>query len=132
MKTYKEWFEQLPEPYRSEAIANDDPSYSPYGNGKANTLLESIEFSFNWLLSKEGTHYWEHVYARAKKGDFDKPTKQDHYNVPIQPVEFIVKNDLGFREGNVIKYVCRHKAKNGAEDIRKAMHYLEMILEDYR
>jgi len=56
----------------------------------------------------------------------------NHYKMPIEPIEFIIKNDLGFREGNVIKYVCRHKAKNGAEDIRKAIHYLEMILEDYR
>ena len=54
-----------------------------------------------------------------------------HYEVPIQPVEYIVKNNLGFREGCVIKYVSRHQSKGGAEDIRKAMHYLEMILEDY-
>ena len=54
-----------------------------------------------------------------------------HYQVPIQPIEYIVKNDIPYREGNVIKYVTRHKSKNGAEDIKKAIHYLEMILEDY-
>jgi len=54
-----------------------------------------------------------------------------HYQLPIQPIEYIVKNNLGYREGNVIKYTTRHKTKNGAEDIKKAIHYLEMILEDY-
>lgn len=54
-----------------------------------------------------------------------------HYRMAIEPIEFIVKNDIPYREGNVIKYVTRHKKKNGAEDIRKAIHYLEMILSDY-
>ncbi len=56
-----------------------------------------------------------------------------HYkDMAIQPIEFIVANKLEYRVGNVIKYACRHENKNGAEDIRKAIHYLEMILEtDY-
>jgi len=54
-----------------------------------------------------------------------------HYQLPIQPIDYIVKNNIGYREGNVIKYTTRHKTKNGAEDIKKAIHYLEMILEDY-
>lgn len=55
-----------------------------------------------------------------------------HYkDLPIQPVEFIVANNLGFREGSVIKYVVRHKTKGGKEDIEKAIHFLQMILEDY-
>lgn len=47
----------------------------------------------------------------------------------IQPVEFIHANGIGFIEGCVIKYVSRHREKNGAEDIRKAMHFLELLLE---
>lgn len=54
-----------------------------------------------------------------------------HYQMPIQPIEFIVKNNIAYREANVIKYTVRHKNKNGKEDILKAIHYLEMILEDY-
>ena len=49
----------------------------------------------------------------------------------IQPIEFIVGNNLPYREANVIKYTCRHKNKNGVEDLKKAIHYLEMIIEDY-
>ena len=56
----------------------------------------------------------------------------EHYDMPIQPTEFIFKNNIPFIEGNIIKYVTRHRQKNGAEDILKAIHYLELILEyDY-
>lgn len=61
----------------------------------------------------------------------DKQVGGNHYDLPIQPVEFIVKNNIPYREANVIKYVTRHKNKNKREDILKAMHYLEMILEEY-
>lgn len=55
-----------------------------------------------------------------------------HYkDLPIQPIEFIVANNIPFREGSVIKYVCRHRDKNGKEDIKKAIHYLTMLLEEY-
>lgn len=56
-----------------------------------------------------------------------------HYqNYKIQPSQFINDNKLLFAEGNVIKYVCRHQNKGKADDIKKAIHYLEMILErDY-
>jgi hypothetical protein len=54
----------------------------------------------------------------------------NHYaDMAIQPVEFIVLNEMGFLEGNIIKYVCRHQDKNGAEDIKKAIHYCELLLE---
>ena len=53
-----------------------------------------------------------------------------HYKgLKIQPIEFIQCNQLNFCEGNAIKYVCRHRNKNGAEDIKKAIHYLEMLLD---
>ena len=52
-----------------------------------------------------------------------------HYQTKIQPIDFIYENQLGFIEGNVIKYVSRHREKNGAEDIKKAIHYLEILLE---
>ena len=52
-----------------------------------------------------------------------------HYEAKITPVEYILANDLDFCRGNVVKYVSRDKRKNGAEDIRKAIHYLQMILK---
>jgi hypothetical protein len=53
-----------------------------------------------------------------------------HYkDFAIQPSEFIHRNNIGFLEGNVIKYVCRHRRKNGRQDIEKAIHYLQLLLE---
>ena len=53
-----------------------------------------------------------------------------HYkDMPIQPIEFIQKNGLGWCEGNAIKYVCRHRNKNGKQDIEKAIHYLQLLIE---
>ena len=54
-------------------------------------------------------------------------------DMAIQPADFINKNKLLFAEGNAIKYICRHQSKGKLQDIKKAMHYLEMIIErDYK
>lgn len=53
-----------------------------------------------------------------------------HYlKMKIQPIEYILANDLGFLEGNVVKYVSRYKLKNGVEDLKKAKHCLEMLIK---
>lgn len=53
----------------------------------------------------------------------------DHYTMPIMPVDFIYANNIPFIEGNIIKYVCRYKRKNGKEDLLKAKNYLEILIE---
>ena len=63
-------------------------------------------------------------------GALDKQEGGGHYKgLAIQPVEYITANDISYLEGNVIKYVTRHKNKNGIEDIKKAIHYLELIIQ---
>lgn len=59
-------------------------------------------------------------------------TGSAHYkdHTGIEPAEFIASRKMNFFEGNVVKYVDRHRRKNGAEDIHKAIHYLRMILAD--
>lgn len=53
----------------------------------------------------------------------------DHYKrFKIQPIEFIMANGLGFIEGNIIKYACRHQFKDGAKDVKKVIHYGELLL----
>ena len=60
----------------------------------------------------------------------NKQVGGDHYkSQEIQPWDFVISNKLGFLEGNAIKYIARHTKKNGAEDIKKAIHYLEKLLE---
>ncbi len=53
-----------------------------------------------------------------------------HYKqLPIQPWDYITSNDIGFLEGNAIKYLTRWREKGGIEDIRKAGHYVQKLLE---
>ena len=53
-----------------------------------------------------------------------------HYkDLPIQPVEYIYANALGYFEGNVVKYVTRWRKKNGITDLMKAKHYIELLIE---
>jgi hypothetical protein len=55
----------------------------------------------------------------------------NHYkDLPIQPGRYIRENGLGWYEGNAIKYITRYKQKGGIVDIKKAIHYLELILEE--
>lgn len=55
----------------------------------------------------------------------------DHYESAIQPFDYIRANDLGFFEGNIVKYITRYKKKNGLEDLLKAKHYMEELINDY-
>lgn len=53
-----------------------------------------------------------------------------HYNKrQMQPWDYIVANELGFLEGSIIKYVTRYKDKNGIQDLEKAKHFLEKLIE---
>lgn len=54
----------------------------------------------------------------------------NHYkDMKIQPVEFIHANDIPYIEGAVIKYVCRWRNKNGMDDLQKAAHFLELLMQ---
>jgi hypothetical protein len=60
----------------------------------------------------------------------DKQVGGRHYrNYIIQPVEFIHRNGLGFLEGCIVKRLCRHRDKGGAQDLMKALHEIELLLE---
>ncbi len=62
----------------------------------------------------------------------DAMNTQNHYaRFKIEPMDFIVANKLGFREGNIIKYVCRYPFKGTPrEDLYKALDYLQRIIEE--
>lgn len=93
---------------------------------------------------KNGTHCRENMamclngagYSPKNKTPETHETPLDvqiggsHYkNMPIQPIEFCQRNQLNFCESAVIKYVCRHRDKNGVEDIDKAIHILNVLKE---
>lgn len=60
----------------------------------------------------------------------DEQVGGEHYkNLAIQPVEFIHTNGIGYIEGCVIKYVTRWRSKGGLNDLLKARHYLDVLIE---
>tara|TARA_R110002020_G_scaffold105417_1_gene245897 strand:- start:472 stop:762 length:291 start_codon:yes stop_codon:yes gene_type:complete len=63
---------------------------------------------------------------------FDRQVGGDHYrDMEISPFEFIERNKLSFGVGNVIKYLCRWRTDSGSgiEDLRKAKHYIDLLIE---
>ena len=65
-----------------------------------------------------------------------KPSKSQvgggHYkSMAIQPYEYCERNKLSMLESNVIKYVSRHKAKNGKQDLEKAKHCIDLLIQEY-
>jgi hypothetical protein len=64
------------------------------------------------------------------KTALEKQVGGDHYaKLKIQPVDYILENNIGFCEGCVIKYVTRWKDKGGIEDLKKARHFLDILIE---
>ena len=60
----------------------------------------------------------------------DRQVSGTHYvTLAMQPWDYIAANNLGYFEGNVVKYVSRWRDKGGVDDLRKAAHYLQKLIE---
>jgi hypothetical protein len=59
----------------------------------------------------------------------DHQVSGEHYKTPIQPWDYIAANKLNYFEGNIVKYVSRWRTKGGIDDLRKARHYLDKLIE---
>jgi hypothetical protein len=68
----------------------------------------------------------------ARKKEEEKIFNPPHYKIGVQPLDYIIANELDFLEGNIIKYVTRYKNKNGVEDLIKAKKYLDLLIERER
>ena len=79
-------------------------------------------------LFKQGTERSEEVMNNIPVNPVT--TDPRHYNkLRIEPWDFIQQNKLDFFEGNVVKYICRWKNKGGVDDLRKAITYIEKMIE---
>lgn len=82
------------------------------------------------LLEEDAKHPNKPAHHKELMSSFKEQVAGSHYKeLPIQPIEFITKNDLSFIVGNIIKYACRADKKGGADDIKKCIHYARMLLE---
>ncbi len=60
----------------------------------------------------------------------DRQVSGSHYKtMMIQPLEYALANNLGVCEHAVVKYISRWREKGGVEDLRKAAHYIEILIE---
>ena len=110
--------------------------------GFANDCLFVDEEGIKWCIDVGHTR-WELVKRKQKydglKADtiyfdeayfFDDVDKPAHYNQGnIEVIDFIDDQNLGYYEGNVIKYVCRYRYKNGIQDLEKAAWYLNRLIK---
>ena len=85
---------------------------------QAPVLLTSEPFPSHWRKTSE------------PKSVLGTQVGGSHYtDLPIQPIQYIWANNIGFSEGNVIKYVSRWKSKGGIKDLEKAHHHLALLIE---
>ena len=69
---------------------------------------------------------------KVRQSAWQKQEGGNHYkNLKIQPMQYALENKLDYAQANVVKYVTRHKEKNGKEDLLKAIHNLELMIEFY-
>lgn len=96
--------------YRQDLLLNADKKTHPVQATPTSLGIQPVEYIPTTALDVQegGSHY-------KKLG--------------IQPVEYIHANDLDYFQGNVVKYITRYKDKNGIEDVKKAIHYCQLILE---
>lgn len=85
------------------------------------------------LIDNAPPHDWDKM-RRAnpykKERALDKQVGGDHYkSLAIQPIEYVTKNNMGYCEANIVKYITRHASKGGRQDIEKVIHYAELLLE---
>lgn len=85
-------------------------------------------------VSDQPQQRWEAVQVKATPSPTASANNHqvggDHYRAKsIQPWDFITANDIGFLEGNAIKYLARWKEKGGIDDLRKARHYVDKLIE---
>lgn len=71
-----------------------------------------------------------HNGSKQNASAFDRQVGGDWYKtLAIQPLEYCQKNNLNMAESGVVKYVTRHRARNGKQDLLKAIHLIEMLIE---
>ena len=106
-----------------------------------NTIREFIEmdsdgFYVCWDELRMSKNHWECAepwYEPQSEGTSSPLSTQEggnHYkDMAIQPVEYITKNKMTFIEGSIIKYISRHRAKNGKQDLEKAKHFIDLLID---
>lgn len=85
------------------------------------------------LCEDSSTYQERHSEFARKASALDVQIGGNHYKSKgIQPVEYIMANDIGFCEGSAIKYLTRWKDKGGIADLEKAKHFIDILIESVK
>jgi len=91
---------------------------------KAESMLQSAAPSINEII-RNGL-----ITGQEKVAASETQVAGNHYSkLKIQPMEYCLQNDLNYGQSNAIKYITRYKDKNGIEDLKKAIHCIELLIE---
>ena len=124
---------------QDQTAVSSSGRYWPYRESE-NDLVELVQVNLVGSLRDDFADYEQAEAEKAKVDGLAAAHAEqsanatqvggDHYKTQvIQPWDFIASNGIGFLAGNVVKYVARYKAKNGMEDLKKARHYLDKLIE---
>lgn len=104
------------------------------GTGYAGTLANCnmSDFEKSAIANSHAKHGYLVQQPINELKASDKQVGGSHYNkYKIQPFVFAFENNMPFLEANVLKYIMRHKDKNGIDDLKKAKHYIQLAAEMY-
>lgn len=116
-----------------------EKSFVIHDDGRRESIRDGIttidEFmSFDTLGKDEILWQREKIeVGEVKEGSaWDVQEGGNHYkDLAIQPAQYALANKLDYVQGNIVKYVTRHASKNGKEDLLKAKHYIDLMIEHY-
>lgn len=100
-------------------------------NGDVFWIVEFDNYGKDYTYFGLADAAWELVEEEETKANTSQ-VGGTHYQKTIQPWDYIVANNMGYLEGNIVKYITRYKDKNGLEDLMKAHHYLAKLIETYK
>lgn len=96
-------------------------------NGGTTTVTSNHDMTGDQKELVKNPGYRQELYS---KHIIPSPVEHpEHYNKGIECWDYVVSHNMGFLEGNIIKYVTRYKHKNGKADLLKAKEYLDKLLE---
>ena len=97
---------------------------NPFGTRRCPPIVKNVDC----VRSKECTSDRGMAVSGDTGNAWDKQVGGEHYKqYAIQPAQFALANGLDYAQSNAIKYIVRHKDKNGVQDLDKAIHYVELL-----
>ena len=108
--------------------SNEKRQPNPFDTRRCPPIVKNVDC----VRNKECTSDRGMAVSGDTSNAWDKQVGGDHYKqYAIQPAKFALANGLDYAQSNAIKYIVRHKDKNGVQDLDKAIHYIELLKQHH-